>query len=75
MTAKYGRSDSHGLYFNEEQEMLRRTVADFVSKEINPNMDKWEEEGQAPLNELFKKMGDLGLLGVRYDPKWGGAGS
>ncbi|MBW1786167.1 MAG: acyl-CoA dehydrogenase family protein [Deltaproteobacteria bacterium] len=74
MTTKYGRSNSDGLYFNEEQQMLRRTVADFVDKEINPNMDKWEEEGQAPLHELFKKMGDLGLLGIRYDPRWGGQG-
>jgi len=74
MSVKYGTSRSDRLYFTEEHEMLRKTVADFVSKEINPNMDKWEEEGQAPLHEIFRKMGDLGLLGIRYDPQWGGQG-
>lgn len=74
MTAKFGTKDSNLIYFNEEHEMLRKTVGDFVKKEINPNMDKWEEENGAPLHELFKKMGGLGLLGIRYDPKWGGQG-
>ena len=74
MATKYGHSGSDQLYFNNEHQMLRKTIADFVNKEINPNMDKWEEEGQAPLKNLFKKMGDLGLLGIRYDPQWGGQG-
>ena len=30
------------LYFTKDQEMVRRTVRDFVNKEINPNMDEWE---------------------------------
>jgi citronellyl-CoA dehydrogenase len=37
-------------------------------------MDEWEEKGEAPLHDLFKKMGDLGFLGIRYDPKYGGQG-
>jgi len=61
------------FYFNEDHQMLRKTVSDFVKNEINPNMDRWEEE-TAPLHTLFKKMGDLGLLGIRYDPKYGGQG-
>jgi citronellyl-CoA dehydrogenase len=73
MAVKSTTTDSDGLYFNEEHQMLRKTVADFVKKEINPNMDRWEEEG-VPLHEIFKKMGDLGLLGIRYDPRWGGQG-
>ncbi len=74
MSTKYGQNDNDRLYFNEERQMLRKTVADFVNKEVNPNMDKWEEEGQAPLHELFRKMGDLGLPGILYDPRWGGQG-
>jgi len=74
MTTRYGQSNSDQLYFKEDHQMLRKTVADFISNEINPSMDQWEEEGQAPLHELFKKMGDLGLLGIRYDPEWGGQG-
>ena len=61
------------MYFTPEQEEFRKVVRDFVDTEINPNVDKWEEE-IVPLHDLFKKMGDLGLLGVRYDKKWGGLG-
>lgn len=62
------------MYFNEEHNILRDTVRTFVEKEINPHVDAWEEKGITPLHELFKKMGDLGLLGIRYDPKYGGQG-
>jgi len=62
------------IYFNKDHEMVRKAVREFVEKEINPNMEEWEARGQAPLHELFKKMGDLGFLGLRYDPKYGGQG-
>ena len=50
------------IHFNKDHDMVRRSVADFVKKEINPYVDEWEEAGIAPLKELFKKMGDLGFL-------------
>ncbi len=59
------------MYFNEEHNALRNMVRKFVDKEVNPNIDRWEEE-TVPLHELFKKMGDLGLLGITYDQKYGG---
>jgi citronellyl-CoA dehydrogenase len=62
------------IYFNKDHEMVRKAVRDFVEKEINPYMDEWEAQGEAPLHELFKKMGDLGFLGIRYDPEYGGQG-
>ena len=62
------------IYFTKDHEMVRRAVRDFVKKEINPHMDEWEGKGEAPLHDLFKKMGDLGFLGIRYDPKYGGQG-
>ena len=62
------------IYFTKEHEMVRKAVRDFVNKEINPYVDEWEEKGIAPLGDLFKKMGDLGFLGIRYDPKYGGEG-
>ncbi|MDY6850551.1 MAG: acyl-CoA dehydrogenase family protein [Thermodesulfobacteriota bacterium] len=73
MSQKPGVKDGSQIYFNEEHDMLRRTISDFVKKEINPNMEKWEET-TVPLHELFKKMGDLGILGIRYDEKYGGQG-
>ena len=65
---------AHQIYFNKDHEMVRRAVKEFVDKEINPYIDEWEEQGIAPLHDLFKKMGDLGFLGIRYDPKYGGQG-
>jgi len=62
------------MYFNEDHEQLRRTVRSFVDKEINPHVDAWEAQGLIPLHDLFKKMGDLGLLGIRYEPEYGGQG-
>ena len=62
------------IYFNKDHEMVRKAVREFVDKEINPYMDEWEEKGEAPLHDLFKKMGDLGFLGIRYDPQYGGQG-
>src|SRR5210317_902376 len=44
------------IYFNKDHEMVRKAVREFVDKEINPNMDEWEEKGEAPLHDLFKKM-------------------
>ena len=73
MSHQFGSGPADQLYFGPEHTMLRRTVADFVKKEINPNIDQWEQDN-APLHELFKKMGELGLLGIRYDPEYGGQG-
>ncbi|MBW1647231.1 MAG: acyl-CoA dehydrogenase family protein [Deltaproteobacteria bacterium] len=62
------------MYFNKEHEQVRKALRDFVNKRINPFVDEWEAQGIAPLHELFKEMGELGFLGIRYDPKYGGEG-
>lgn len=61
------------MYFTEEHEMFRQTVRRFVAEEINPHVDEWEEEGIFPAHQLFKKMGDLGFLGLNYPEEYGGA--
>ena len=65
---------SDSIYFNKEHQMIRKAVREFVDKEINPHVEEWEEQKISPLHTLFKKMGDLGFLGIRYDPKYGGQG-
>ncbi|MCP3924956.1 MAG: acyl-CoA dehydrogenase [Desulfobacterales bacterium] len=62
------------IYFTKEHELVRKAVRDFVNKEINPYVDKWEEDGHIPLHDLFGKMGELGYLGIRYDEQYGGEG-
>jgi citronellyl-CoA dehydrogenase len=61
--------------FTAEHEIFRRTVREFVEKEINPHADEWETAGTFPAHALFKKAGNLGLLGIEYDPAYGGGGA
>jgi len=61
------------FHLSEEQELFRRSVAEFVDKEVVPVAAKIDKEGQFP-TELFKMVGELGYFGVRYPEKYGGAG-
>jgi citronellyl-CoA dehydrogenase len=63
------------IYFNQEHDMFRQTVRRFVENEINPYVEEWERERIFPGHELFKKMGQLGLLGVSYPEEYGGGGA
>ena len=60
------------MQFTAEHNQLRDTVARFVRDEINPHVKEWEKAEQFPSHEVFKKMGDLGLLGVKYPEEDGG---
>ena len=62
------------MQFTDEHRQLRDTVAKFVATEINPNVKEWEAAEQFPSHDVFKKMGDLGLLGVKYPEEDGGLG-
>ena len=59
--------------FSEQQELLRRSVAEFVDKEVEPAAARIDEEGQFP-RELFDKVASLGYLGLRYPEEYGGSG-
>ncbi len=62
------------MEFSNEHNELRRTMSRFVENEINPHVEKWEAAGQFPIREVFKKMGDLGLLGISKPESAGGLG-
>lgn len=62
------------MLFTQEHEELRRTVRNFVEKEINPYVDEWENHPPFPAHELFKKLGNLGLLGISKPVEYGGMG-
>ena len=62
------------MLFTPEHEELKRTVERFCAQEINPHVDEWEEAGIFPAAEVFKKLGDLGLLGLTKPEAYGGAG-
>jgi citronellyl-CoA dehydrogenase len=60
--------------FTPEHRQLEDTVIRFCEREINPHVAEWEAAGQFPAHELFKKLGDLGLMGLKYPEAFGGAG-
>lgn len=60
-------------HITEEHRILREQVDRFVDEEIIPHADQWEVDGMVP-RETLKKMGDIGLFGVRVPEKYGGSG-
>ena len=59
--------------FSKDQELLRKTVREFVEAEVAPMAAGWDEEDRCPV-EVFKKMGQLGFAGVFVPAEYGGAG-
>lgn len=63
---------SHPI-FTEEHDELRESVRRFVDKELRPNVEEWEDAGFFP-DDIFRRAGELGFLGLHYPEEWGGAG-
>ena len=57
----------------DEQEQLRRTVREFAESEIRPHVMEWDEASRFPA-ELLSQLAELGLLGIIFPEKYGGAG-
>lgn len=60
-------------FFTEEEKDLQRLCRDFAQRELAPFAHKYDEE-EAFNFPAFKKMGELGVLGITADPQYGGAG-
>ena len=58
-------------YFGKAHELVRKSVKEFVDKEIKPFIEEWEEAGEFP-RELYKKAADLDILGIGYPEEVGG---
>lgn len=58
---------------SETQKMIAETVRDFSAQHISPNIMDWDESQTFPI-EVFKKLGDLGLMGILVPEEYGGAG-
>ena len=66
-------NDLYGL--TPEQVQLRETAFNFFQKEIAPIADKVDKEDDFPgMRNFWKKLGDLGYLGITADPQYGGSG-
>ena len=61
------------MLLTHEHAELRRTVERFCREELNPHVDAWEDAGAFPAHEVFRKLGQLGLLGLTKPESVGGA--
>jgi citronellyl-CoA dehydrogenase len=58
--------------FTPEHELFRKTVRDFAEKELLPHKEEWENARGFP-RQVFKRAGELGLLGVCFPEEYGGS--
>jgi acyl-CoA dehydrogenase len=62
------------IYDLPEHELLRDQVARFIAREVEPHGQAWEEQGCVP-REVLRRMGAAGLLGLMFEPEYGGGGA
>ena len=59
--------------FEEEHELFRETVRDFLAREVVPHHAQWEKDGIVP-REVWKKAGEIGMFGFGVPEEYGGSG-
>src|ERR1700743_1905595 len=62
------------MLFTADHDEVRRSLQKFIASEINPHVDEWEKADIFPAHELFKKLGELGFLGLNKPEACGGQG-
>src|SRR5690606_16609975 len=60
--------------FSEEQQMMRDSVKEFIDREVWPLKERFEKKDYALTEEVMKKIGEMGLLGVSVPEEYGGLG-
>ncbi|MEO9330460.1 acyl-CoA dehydrogenase family protein [Gordonia aurantiaca] len=59
--------------FTEDHEAFRKTIRDFIAKEVVPVYHDWEKQGHPP-REFYNRLGELGVLGIEAPEEFGGGG-
>ncbi len=62
------------MQFTHEHREVQKTLKRYIDEHINPHVDEWEAAEMMPAHEIFKGLGDLGLLGLTKPEAYGGAG-
>ncbi|WP_092851648.1 acyl-CoA dehydrogenase family protein [Algibacter pectinivorans] len=61
----------NSMYFTEEHNLFRKSLQDFLQKEVVPHIEKWEQTGIID-RFIWKKFGDMGFFGINYPEVYGG---
>jgi citronellyl-CoA dehydrogenase len=62
------------MNFTHEHQEIQKTLKRYIDEEINPHVEEWEEAEIFPAHQVFKGLGNLGLLGLTKPEEYGGAG-
>ncbi|MDR1968039.1 MAG: acyl-CoA dehydrogenase family protein [Burkholderiaceae bacterium] len=62
------------MQWTHEHEEIRKTLKRYIDEHINPYVDEWEEAEMFPAHQVFKGLGQLGLLGLTKPQEYGGMG-
>ena len=62
------------MQLTPEHDTLRDTLKRFIDKEVNPYVDEWEKAEIFPAHQVFKRLGELGFLGLTKPVENGGSG-
>ncbi|WP_141549972.1 acyl-CoA dehydrogenase family protein, partial [Nocardia farcinica] len=62
------------MQWSHEHQEMQRSLKRYIEDHINPYVDEWEEAGIFPAHQVFKGLGDLGLLGLTKPEAFGGSG-
>ncbi len=60
--------------FTEEQRMMKESVVDFIEREVWPNKERFEKKDYAFTEEIMRKAGEMGFLGISIPEEYGGMG-
>ncbi|WP_332815450.1 acyl-CoA dehydrogenase family protein [Ramlibacter sp.] len=61
------------MQLTHEHEQLRSTIQRWIAEQVNPHVDQWEREETFPAHQVFRQMGELGLLGLTKPQENGGS--
>ncbi len=62
------------IYTTPDHELLRDQIARFLAREVEPHVEAWERDGMVP-RDVLQRLGQAGLLGLMYQPEYGGGGA
>ncbi|HMT82709.1 MAG TPA: acyl-CoA dehydrogenase family protein, partial [Ottowia sp.] len=62
------------MQLTHDHEQIRDTLKRYIDEHINPHVDEWEEAEIFPAHQVFKDLGNLGLLGLTKPVEYGGMG-
>ncbi len=71
MNYEFKTACEYQQYFTESHDMVRKSVREFIKKEVLPFIDDWEEAGGFP-REMYRKAADMDILGIGFPEEYGG---